>query len=84
MNGRSRTCVRFGAGLRQSIHPQLNRSLPPPTPSAVGASLRASGLWGDGMLTYQGKTRAFQVHGLSAAGVGTGTSRGTAEVHRLP
>lgn len=50
----------------------------------MGASLRVSGLWGDGMLTYQGKTRAFQVHGLSAAGVGTGTSRGTAEVYHLP
>lgn len=78
MNGCSRTCARFGAGLRQSIGSS--------TGTFRGGSLTAGPgfVRGDGMLTYQGKTRAFQVHGLSAAGVGADTSRGTAEVYHLP
>lgn len=90
-------CLRRGAGF--TSHPPLAGRSRSGRPSSAWsarvawrgrakacAPTRGAGLgyvWGDGKLTYQGTTRAFQVHGLSAVGVGAETIQGTAEVYHL-
>jgi hypothetical protein len=39
--------------------------------------------WGEGVLTYKGRTYPFKVKGLSALGIGASTIDGTAEVFNL-
>lgn len=63
----------------------LSQERPSATATFRGGSIAAGigYVWGDGVLTYQDRRRAFKVHGLSAVGVGAESIEGTAEVYHL-
>jgi hypothetical protein len=60
---------------------------PPPSGSVkISSQSIAIGVgvnWGDGTLTYQGKTHAFSVNGLSVADLGVSSVTSTGEVFNL-
>lgn len=65
--------------------PGLANEQPSATATFHGGSIAAGVgyVWGDGVLTYNGKTYPFKAQGLSAVGLGAEKITGTAEIYNL-